>query len=69
MERSSGGVVIEVRAKSGAYLAPFSDRPKEFELLHKHRQKYRIIGIFPGVEYNTSAGRTVTKTVVQLEEL
>lgn len=69
LERSSGGVMIEVRAKSGAFLAPFSDRPNELELLHKHRQNYRVLAILEDVEFATGPTESVRKTVIQLEQM
>jgi len=61
------GVVLEVRARSGAYISGLS-RSREDEVLHKHRKKYRVVAVRE-VEFGVSETETVSRTVVQLEEL
>lgn len=66
----SGGVVFEIKAKSGAYIDPVSKVGGEQEFIVPHGKKYKVVGVQGNREFLNAGGRNIaTATVVQLEEV
>lgn len=64
----SGGVMLRVRAKTGAYLEPITHAPDEQEVLHPHGKRYYVHGISTE-KMSDPDGNMHDMRVIHLEEL
>jgi hypothetical protein len=70
VSKTSPGVVFEIRAKRGGYLAPpLTAYDDEAELLLGEATRYRVVKVLPDVAFERDEDVVVRRTVVELEQL
>ena len=67
-------VVLEIRARRGAYVAPISNFQDEYEWLMPHNSRFRVVRIIEDVpferrSYYSGTVTIIRRTVIQLEEI
>jgi hypothetical protein len=70
VSKTSPGIVFEIRAKRGGYLAPpLTAYDDEAELLLGEATRYRVVKVLPDVAFERDEDVVVRRTVVELEQL